>query len=631
MSDLLALCFDSVTEPVISLNRSRPAEPDPGQMENARGWGFGWYPGEELAGQVLKDPEATGEDKTMDVLRDWNRFGSTIFICHFRGQAQHRAQSDAQPFLHHYSGRSWIIAHSGTLRDDWRSALPLGDKPSFEPVGRTDTEHIFCWLLNRFQREEARSLGGYQWERLTKDLRMLNESGPLNLMLSDGQSLAVYQCREAQHPIYWSRRIPPHGHATMANSVLSLTIEQHQAHHTYLAFATEPLSDDSWVQMSPGQLLITRRGKIIWDSLGVWDQQEGLSQLKLQSAASGEFDKVELYPPLAAPGSETEQAPSAAQSATPEKPAGKEDWRLHWRIGPSAQSGDEEYRFLRIFHESRYRYDNPVRASHHILRLQPLQDGQQSLEEFDLRINVDGKVHRFEDVFGNQTIELDVTRPFTEFLVRSESRVRLGRTFPLEERAPHRREQIPLVWMPWQRQMMLAYLLPTELPESHLTEIFDFSMSFVERNDYNLRDLLLDMNRTIFHDFEYVPGVTTLETTPYDVLIRRKGVCQDFANLLICMARLLSIPARYRVGYIDTLATSDNQVQSESSHAWAELYLPGAGWVGFDPTNGKLVKQEHVRVACGRNYRDATPTMGTLYKGGAGETLEVTVKVEPET
>ena len=139
-----------------------------------------------------------------------------------------------------------------------------------------------------------------------------------------------------------------------------------------------------------------------------------------------------------------------------------------------------------------------------------------------------------------------------------------------------------------------------------------------------------DLNATIYRDFTYVTASTDLTTTPFEVFVSRKGVCQDFANLLICMARLINVPARYRVGYIDTLATTDNPVQSEASHAWAELYLPGAGWVGFDPTNGKLVGQEHVRVACGRNYRDATPTMGTLYKGGGGESLEVTVKGEAE-
>jgi transglutaminase-like putative cysteine protease len=87
-------------------------------------------------------------------------------------------------------------------------------------------------------------------------------------------------------------------------------------------------------------------------------------------------------------------------------------------------------------------------------------------------------------------------------------------------------------------------------------------------------------------------------------------------------------PARYRVRCIYSGATFANRVQSEASHAWAELDLPGVGWRGFDPTNGSLVDQDHVRVACGRDYRDATATSGTIFKSGDGETLTVKVRVE---
>lgn len=87
--------------------------------------------------------------------------------------------------------------------------------------------------------------------------------------------------------------------------------------------------------------------------------------------------------------------------------------------------------------------------------------------------------------------------------------------------------------------------------------------------------------------------------------------------------------APYRVGYIYTGANYENKVQSEASHAWVELYLPWNGWRGFDPTNGCMAGTDHVRVACGRNYRDATPTTGTIYKGQGGvETLDVEVRVE---
>jgi transglutaminase-like putative cysteine protease len=183
--------------------------------------------------------------------------------------------------------------------------------------------------------------------------------------------------------------------------------------------------------------------------------------------------------------------------------------------------------------------------------------------------------------------------------------------------------------MPWQRQMMLPYLLPVELPESELRELSEFAMSFAERQDYSLVETLNDMNETIFRDFTYITGSTTFETTPFEVYTQRRGVCQDFANLFICLARLLVVPARYRVGYIFTGADYANKRQSEASHAWAELYLPWVGWRGFDPTNGCQVGIDHIRVATGRNYRDATPTAGTIYKGGgAKETLKVVVRVE---
>jgi transglutaminase-like putative cysteine protease len=125
-----------------------------------------------------------------------------------------------------------------------------------------------------------------------------------------------------------------------------------------------------------------------------------------------------------------------------------------------------------------------------------------------------------------------------------------------------------------------------------------------------------------------VSGSTTSETTAFEVFESRRGVCQDFANLMICLARLLQVPARYRMGYIFTGADYQNKIQSEASHAWLELYIPRVGWHGFDPTNGIQVGADHIRVACGRNYRDATPTSGTIYRGGGTETLTVSVRVD---
>ena len=154
-------------------------------------------------------------------------------------------------------------------------------------------------------------------------------------------------------------------------------------------------------------------------------------------------------------------------------------------------------------------------------------------------------------------------------------------------------------------------------------------MSFVKRNDFDLLDTLLDINQTIFREYAYQQGSTNVLTSAFDVYVNRRGVCQDFTNLMICLARLLGVPARYVCGYIYTGPKAENQRQGEASHAWVQLYLPQVGWKGFDPTNGILTQTDHVRVAVGRNYLDATPTSGTIFVGGGGETLSVDVKVEP--
>jgi transglutaminase-like putative cysteine protease len=132
------------------------------------------------------------------------------------------------------------------------------------------------------------------------------------------------------------------------------------------------------------------------------------------------------------------------------------------------------------------------------------------------------------------------------------------------------------------------------------------------------------MNLTLFREYQYVPGSTALQTTPYDVFTTRQGVCQDFSNLFICLARLLGIPARYVCGYV--YCPQQSQLQSAASHAWVELYIPQVGWKGFDPTNGILPRLDHVRVAVGRHYRDTAPTAGTLYSS-AGESMAIDVQV----
>jgi transglutaminase-like putative cysteine protease len=200
---------------------------------------------------------------------------------------------------------------------------------------------------------------------------------------------------------------------------------------------------------------------------------------------------------------------------------------------------------------------------------------------------------------------------------------------------PIRPPSFPLVWMPWERTMLAPYLTPVELPDTQLQELYEYAMGFVQRNNNDLMETLFAINLELFHDYQYIPGCTDLGTTPFQVYASKRGVCQDFANLFICLARLLGIPARYVCGYIYTGNVGggrggNTRAQSDESHAWVQCYIPNIGWKGFDPTNGVLPQTGHVRVSYGRHYRDATPTAGTLYTA-VQESMSTKVEVDDVT
>ena len=285
-------------------------------------------------------------------------------------------------------------------------------------------------------------------------------------------------------------------------------------------------------------------------------------------------------------------------------------------------------RLYSVTHTTTYRYGAPVFSSSHVMRLRPVQDRFQEVVEHDLAISVPGRSRELDDVFGNHVVQYEVTEPYVELIIEAKSRVRVHSGAGLAGPSQMVRPSIPIPWMPWQSQMMMPYLLPQELAESELHELADYARSLVIRNGHDLVYTLLDMTRTLNWEIAYAPGATQLDTTPFEVYKGRRGVCQDFANLLICMARLERVPARYRVGYLHTGGGYENKIQAEASHAWAEVYLPTQGWKGLDPTNGIPVSMDHIRVATGRNYRDATPTSGVIKAGGGDETLNVSVRVE---
>ncbi|MEM8875342.1 MAG: transglutaminase family protein [Planctomycetota bacterium] len=286
-------------------------------------------------------------------------------------------------------------------------------------------------------------------------------------------------------------------------------------------------------------------------------------------------------------------------------------------------------RRLRVRHTTTYRYDRPVQRSAHLLHLRPLTDNRQCLLDFDLHITPAAEVMAFDDVFGNACHAFDIDTPYTELTVTARSTVELTPRDPFAFAASHTyRPEIPLLWQPRERQMLDGYLRSVELPDNQIDDLFQYAKSFVSANNGDLLETLFHLNLELFNNYEYVPGSTSNTTTPFEVMQSKRGVCQDFAQLFVCLARLLGIPARYACGYIFTGNTGVERAQSDASHAWVELYLPKVGWRGFDPTNGCLPDAGHVRVSYGRFYRDATPTGGTLYGNAVQTALDIDVTVE---
>ncbi|MFT3787851.1 MAG: transglutaminase family protein [Tepidisphaeraceae bacterium] len=296
---------------------------------------------------------------------------------------------------------------------------------------------------------------------------------------------------------------------------------------------------------------------------------------------------------------------------------------------------DVSRRKLRVRHKTVYTYAGQVDSSKHALHLRPIDDWRQTLISYNLRVSPQANVIEFEDVFGNWAQRFELTSPYQTLEIEADSVVELIDVDPFAFARQAIRPQFPLMWMPWERTMLGPYLAPVELPEAQLQQLYDHAMGLVQANNGDLMETLFAINLSFFREYQYAPGTTTIDTTPFETFIARQGVCQDFANLFITMARLLGIPARYVCGYLFTGNTGNSRAGSDATHAWVQLYIPTIGWKDFDPTNGVLPNTGHIRTGYGRHYGDVSPTSGTVIganRGAESLTIDVEVaEVEPAT
>lgn len=574
MPSILAMSFEGALSPSFDMRCLHPGRTPPD------GWGIGFYPGHEPAASVLKEPAPAALSHKSQLVQSWEHLEASLCTLHIRS-ARWGNISDAntQPFQRTWGKRDWLFTHAGSL--DRRPELP--DGALFEPVGSTDTELVFCGLLSQIAKRGWKSLRDADPKVLQGWLAAYDELGVMTCTLTDGTDLLVYTDGQGAQPCWIWHIKPPYEEVVFGDDEIGVDLTRRGAKaRKGVVVATNILESEcetptTWRELEPGSLVQMRQGAIM----------------------------VEL-PPQRAPTPD-KNPEERAPRPMPKRP----------RTAPP--------RRLEILHRTTYRYEKPVERSTHLLRFEPVTDRLQRLARHELRVSVEGKWRDYNDVFGNRARRLVLDTPFEELVIEGHSLVVALDTDPFEFRPLHARTTIPLNWMPWQRHMLQPYLLPPELPETQLVELHEYAMSFVQRNDYDLVDSLIDMNQSIYRDYVYKQNTTNLATTAFDTYTNRIGVCQDFTNLFICLARLLGIPARYCCGYLYTGPKHENRAMAEATHAWAQVYLPELGWKGFDPTNGVLTQTDHVRVAVGRNFVDATPTSGTIFVGGGGETLDVVV------
>jgi len=286
----------------------------------------------------------------------------------------------------------------------------------------------------------------------------------------------------------------------------------------------------------------------------------------------------------------------------------------------------------RVTHETRYTYSDVVTSAHQLAHLRPRATPWQKIKSHKLVITPRPVEQAAgADYFGNDILRFMIDAPHDELSVRAESVVEV------ESHAPDTGAVSP----PWEagcapRGVWSANVdldIEQYRVSSAMAPVLDEAFAYARVSFTDGRPWLegmMELTRRIQSEFVYDPKATTVTTQVAEVFALRRGVCQDFAHLMISCLRSLGMPARYVSGYIlnRPQAGARRVMGADASHAWVAGWCPAHGWVAFDPTNGKLADIEFVTLGWGREFSDVTPLRGVVL-GAATQTLAVDVKVQP--
>lgn len=293
----------------------------------------------------------------------------------------------------------------------------------------------------------------------------------------------------------------------------------------------------------------------------------------------------------------------------------------------------------RIIHDTEYSYAAPVSLSRQLLHLTPREVPWQRCLEHRLEI-LPASARRLErrDVFGNPVTLLALESPHETLHVRAETIVDvIGQQLPDDKPTPAWETVRDLLTyhagVPPAAGHLSAARYRFESPYGRVKHDFAAYAADCFPPDAGLLEGVRALTAKIFREFAFDPEATTAATPVTEVFEARRGVCQDFAHLMISCLRSLGLAARYVSGYILT-TPPDGQTRligADASHAWVSVWCPGEDeelWIDADPTNDLMPGSQHVTLAWGRDFTDVSPLRGVILGGGAHE-LTVSVTMLP--
>ncbi len=267
-----------------------------------------------------------------------------------------------------------------------------------------------------------------------------------------------------------------------------------------------------------------------------------------------------------------------------------------------------------ISHKTKYKYDRPVSLSPHIFRLRPAPHSRTPIEAYSIKIKPKNQFFNWQqDPFGNYMARLIFPEKTTELSIEVEIIADLKTINPFDFFVEKYAEEYPFTYTEETKKELLPYL--------EITDSGDLLKNFIKTLDYTPRKtiyFLIDINQRIYEYLRYNirmdPGVQSCEET----LEQKSGSCRDYAWLFVQTLRHLGFGARFVSGYLVQLKSDEKSLDGPSGpeedftdlHAWAEVYLPGAGWIGFDATSGLLASEGHIPLACTPTFESAAPVTG---------------------